>query len=106
MSQIKFKTTTEDGMKVLVVAGWDRPLQEYFMTVYSEEDPDAEDDDAIVWTALDDHSPDDAKGTHRLREKLVELKISVPDRFWAEVEKQEGNVVKLLPKEPAEGVQP
>jgi hypothetical protein len=94
MSQVTFKTTiTVEGKakRVEVMAGWDRPLHHYFMTVF---DLDAGDDDPeTVWDSINSPSVADSQGTARIRAKLYGLGIDPPEGFWELVHRQEGNVL-------------
>jgi len=90
MSQVTFKSTYRDR-RIEVMAGWDRPLRHYFLTVF---DLDASDDDPeTVWSTLESPSALDNTSTERLRKKLGSMDISVPEGFWERVERQEGNAV-------------
>ena len=95
MSQVKFTATlfwgSKPDMLVEVMAGWDRPLQHYFLTVF---DLDATDDESeTLWSTLEypDEAADQA-GTVRLQEQLKSMNITAPDGFWERVERNEGNV--------------
>lgn len=92
MSQVKFETTYK-GKAVEVMAGWDRPCQHYYLTVF-DMDPDA--DTEVVWSTLD--HPDqaaDQQGTVRIRARLNAMLIDTPDEFWERVERNEGNKVHV-----------
>ena len=88
MSQVKFKTEYE-GEEVEVMAGWDRPLQGYFLTIFGSEDEP-------IYSNLDDIACSEGMGfmpdTGHFREVLTKFNIKVPEEFWARVELQEGNV--------------
>lgn len=88
MSQVKFETTYRDK-PVEVMAGWDRPLQHFFLTVF-DLDPDAEEE--TVWNTLDHPDARDAHGTERLDAQLAIMGIEVPESFWEKVHLREGNV--------------
>jgi hypothetical protein len=74
MSQILFFTT--DGREVM--AGWDRPCADYFLTVFDK-------DQEVIWSAITDWDEADRTSTTRLEAKLVELGIEVPEGFWDRV---------------------
>lgn len=88
MSQISF-TTTYQGHPAQVVAGWDRPLQHFFLTVFDLR-PDAPQE--TFWDNLIP-SPEDAASTDRLRFQLDTMGIAAPEDFWRRVELREGNAV-------------
>lgn len=88
MSQIKFSSVL-NGKNVQIMAGWDRPLKEYFMTIF---DLDSNDDDEVIWSSMDDYSDDDQISTKRLRNILNSKNIEVPKGFWEKVELKEGNI--------------
>ncbi len=90
MSQVTFRTKLGEK-SIEVMAGWDRPMGEFFLTVFGP--PRTEDEDEeIIWSAINNPSPVDRQGTLRLRTKLVELGITAPEGFWEKVEAREGNV--------------
>ena len=99
MSQVKFKCDASEQIRqrhprctrVEVVAGWDRPIRGYHMTVYDlTTDPH---DEIIVWCNLDHFDfPGIASNTEPLKRVLKEFNIDVPAEFWARVELNEGNV--------------
>lgn len=88
MARVLFDTV-RDGVPVTVVAGWDRPLREFFMQV---EYRGGENDGEALWTdwAL---VPSEKQDTKMLRTILNHLGILPPEDFWARVEQREGNVV-------------
>jgi hypothetical protein len=83
MSQVSFKAIHK-GNCIEVMAGWDRPCQEYFLTLF-----DAEDEP--FWSTLE--HPEFVQGDkHRLKPVLESMGITPPTGFWEVVERQEGNV--------------
>ena len=86
MSQIKFKGVTKDGIKVEVVGGWDPPLQEFFLNLYRLGVPEDEDD--VLWSALDYPAEEDRCSTKRLRAVLEQFGVRPPSDFWYEVERK------------------
>lgn len=92
MSQVKF-TAVIDGREVEVMAGWDRPLQEFFMTIFGPEDDDEEN---IIWSSVSNWSEVDQSYTTRLRKVLDSFNIEPPKTFWDIVELREGNVYHNL----------
>lgn len=88
MSQVKFRAVTESG-PVEVMAGWDRPLREYFMTIF---DLTPNDDNETVWSTIDHYSAENTFSTKRLRKQLTEMGLLAPEGFWELVERQEANV--------------
>lgn len=93
MSQVTFKTKIGE-QNVEIMAGWDRPLRHYFLTIF---DLGAQvDDRETVWSTLEEPSPADNRSTERLRAKLSEYGITAPDGFWDRVHRQEGNSVHMF----------
>lgn len=88
MSQVKFKAVTESG-PVEVMGGWDRPLSEFYMTIFDLA-TDAEDE--TVWASMFGPSP---KTTAPLRAQLVQMGIEAPEEFWDRVERREANVTHV-----------
>ncbi len=91
MSQVKFAGTRKGGEKVAVVGGWDRPLREFFLTIFVADSEDEE----IVWSDLLAPSKLKQEDTHYLRGKLTEYGIEAPEGFWDRVERREANVVHV-----------
>jgi len=90
MSQVTFKTVI-NGKRVEVMAGWDRPLRHYFLTVF---DMDASDDEPeTVWSTIDFPSAGDSLSTVRLEAKLLDMGIQAPEGFWERAHRQEGNIL-------------
>lgn len=92
MSQVKFKTEYK-GKPVEVMAGWDRPLHGFFLTVF-DLDPNAEVE--CVYSNLDDPNVPGTGGftqtTSYWKSILEKMEIGVPEEFWARVELREANV--------------
>ena len=90
MSQVKF-TSTLNGKPCEIMAGWDRPCQEYYLTVF-----DLNPDEEVCWSTID--SPDEslAHETGYLRQRLGVMGITSPEGFWERVERREGNVTHVL----------
>lgn len=95
MARVLFDTV-KDGVPVTVVAGWDRPLREFFMQV---ERRGGERHGEALWTdwAL---VPDEKKDTGQLRAILSKWGIVPPDDFWDRVEWCEGNVIHRFTTSP------
>lgn len=87
MSQVRFKAKASDNKEYDVLAGWDRPLREFFLTVIALEDGGDDDDAGPV--AFDQ----DKNGTAYLRKTLEDLGIEAPQGFWEKVEMREGNIM-------------
>ena len=84
MSRVTFKTG-----KYSVTAGWDRPLQEFFMTVMEDEGEEEE----PVWSTLFEPSMFDKVTTDHLEATLKsQLQIDASEGFWDRVNLREGNV--------------
>lgn len=88
MSQVKFQTTYK-GKRAEVMAGWDRPLSYYHLTVFNL---DAEDDDDECFYSGMDGDPFAIKTIGPLKAKLAELGIKPPAGFWEHVEQKAGNI--------------
>ena len=93
MSQVKCKSAKGD-LVVDLQAGWDGPLQEFFLIVFRAED------DEVFWSSNEAPYPlvpsgnrADTLTTQHLRDKLHEFQIAVPPGFWEKVELRERNVV-------------
>jgi hypothetical protein len=88
MSQIKFYSVY-DGKSVDIMAGWDISLNEFFLTVYENTD-----DENIIWDSMTtEYSQDDGINTKRLQQKLIDMGIVAPNKFWNKVELQEANII-------------
>lgn len=88
MARVLFDTV-KDGVPVTVVAGWDRPLREFFMHVELRTGPNAGE---ALWTdwAI---TPDEKQDTVRLRACLNRMGVIPPEGFWDRIELKEGNVL-------------
>ncbi len=83
MSRVTFKTAVHE-----VIAGWDRPLQEFFLTVF-----ELDNEDWPVWSTLDEPSMFDKETTDHLQVVLeADLQVEAPEGFWERVNAREGNV--------------
>lgn len=91
MSQVRFKVKADDNKEYEVLAGWDRPLREFFLTVFVFED--GEEADEPYWSGLGDVDRDKMTDTVQLRKSLQDLGIEAPPGFWERVELREGNVM-------------
>lgn len=87
MSQVKF-TAPMGARDVEVMGGWDRPLKEFFLTVF-----ETDDEDTVIWSAMHDPMSQDKLNTDRLRTQLTKMGIEAPKGFWDKVELRESNVV-------------
>jgi len=90
MSQVLFKTTYE-GRQAEVMAGWDNPVGNYFLTVF-----DLDADDEVIWSAMDHPDREDFEGTDRLEAQLQSMGIEAPAGFWHRVHQQERNVIHVF----------
>lgn len=91
MSQVSYKTVY-DGRRVEVVGGWDRPLNNYHLTVFDlDASPEAYTD--VIYCQLDSFPLGTPSTLGPLKEALQDIGIVVPDSFWKTCEKQEGNVL-------------
>lgn len=88
MSQVKFKAECR-GRPVEVMAGWDRPLGHYYLTVFDQSE-DAEEE--TLWSTMDVMPGGGCESVGPLAKALIELGIEEPDGFWDHVKLQEGNV--------------
>jgi hypothetical protein len=94
MSQIMFNATTKDGIPVEVRAGWDPPLQDFFLTIFRDSE-----EEEVLWSAIDFPSQQDKDSTDRLKQVLSDFGVSAPTEFWKLVEtKHEGNFTHRFPR--------
>ena len=83
MSQVRFRTTFQDKEEsrahraVVVVAGYDRPLDYYHLTIFDILDEDAD----PLWSNLDHFDFNELRTTVPLRKVLDDLKIQTPPNF-------------------------
>ena len=97
MSQVKFPATTNQGVRVEVMAGWDRPLKEFYMTLFFADDPSNDPgDDEALWSTVGERGLEGHPDTKRIRENLARFGITAPEGFWDRVELQEANVIHTL----------
>lgn len=82
MSQVRFKTGIRE-----VMAGWDRPLGHFFLTISSVID------DEVVWSSIYDLPKGGTSSTEPLKKMLREFEVEPPEGFWERVERREGNVL-------------
>jgi hypothetical protein len=88
MSQIKFYSNY-NGKKVDIMAGWDASLKEFFLTIFEDAD-----DENIIWDSMTmEYTKDNELNTKHLRQKLINMGIIAPEKFWDKVELQEGNII-------------
>lgn len=85
VSQVKFRAECREK-PVEVMAGWDRPLRHYYLTVFdlSEEE--------VVWSTLGTVPGGGCASVGPLAKALIELGIEEPEGFWDHVKMPEGNV--------------
>lgn len=86
MSRISF-TTVHKNQQVEVIAGWDNPLQTFFLDIMV----DNEDDD-LVYSSMYENNLEDIVSVDRLKNILAIKRIEVPKGFWEKVALKEGNV--------------
>lgn len=97
MSQIKFKTKTDSGLSVEVMAGWDRPMSHYFLTIFHDPPPDDDEVNETVWSCMNiEGSGGGFTGPHDgqlqdLKLVLSGFNIKPPAGFRELLAKQEGN---------------
>jgi hypothetical protein len=89
MSQHTF-TTSQHGRTLEIRAGWDRPLQGFFLTVYiASTDEDGSDDDDFLYSNLTDLELLSCGGLPRdfghFERKLEELELTVPAAMLEQV---------------------
>lgn len=79
------------GHQVTVAAGYDVPMEGYFMTVEALEDdcPDVNEETGMIYSNLDDKDLADSRGmsqsVEHYKRRLKELQITVPEIFFAKV---------------------
>jgi hypothetical protein len=79
MTQHIFNSTTKDGRQVEVLAGWDRPLQGFFMVI-----EDLENDDGYIFNNLDLEQPH-PKSFDGFEQSLKDFGIPIPQGLVAEL---------------------
>lgn len=91
MSQVKWKTTLVDKT-IEVVAGWDRPMNGYHLTIYDISGEEEE----ILYCNMDDRNihPCWPSKTDHFQKVCEKMGIQIPAVFWALVELKEGNVIR------------
>lgn len=77
MSQHSFRTRYQ-GDEVVVVAGYDRPLNDLFLQVLSHEDASQAMEECVLYSSLHE-SQRDWTDINTVSDKLIELDIAVPD---------------------------
>lgn len=87
MSRISFDATYGDK-SVQITAGWDNPLQYFFMTIFGP------DEDEIVWDELSNFDFSELRTAKPLVNQLQLMGITAPPGFWEKVELREGNIVE------------
>jgi hypothetical protein len=87
MSQIKFNALYE-GKPAQVMAGWDRQLGYYHLTIF-DLDPKAEEE--VLWDGLSKHGF--CRNLNTIRDTLDDLGITPPPGLYYLVEEREGNVI-------------
>lgn len=88
MSQVKFDGVTKDGVAIEVMAGWDHPCREYFVTLFYKEPP--EDEEEVLYSTISGDT--DCATTEALKAKVASFGIETPEGFWERVELNERNV--------------
>lgn len=89
MSQVKCKSTYL-GKEVEVVAGWDRPLQSYHLTVFDLHPKDDESD--VLYCQLEHFELFTPTEIAPLVEVIEKMGIPVPPEFWEYASRKEGNI--------------
>lgn len=79
MSRHSFDTRLQ-GRRVRVVAGYDRPLDEFFLQILLAATEDETEQDEFVYTSLCEPS-DDWSDPQALSARLAELRIDPPSSF-------------------------
>lgn len=85
MSQHKHSTQTQDGKKVTVTLGYDRPLDYVFCTVIQDGGVTDEGEEILYSNLSDDEAGTDLQEVDYFRAVLDELGINVPDSLFTEV---------------------
>ena len=85
MSQHKHSTVSQDGRKVTVTLGYDRPLDYVFCTVMQEGVGLAEGEEVLYSTLGDDAAGTDQQEVDYFRPILAALGIRVPESMFTEV---------------------
>ena len=82
MSRISFNTFYKNK-NVEVVAGWDYPMQTFFLDILDDNE------EPIYSSLYEYHST--CKETHHLEQVLLDKNIKAPDNFWDFVNKKQRN---------------
>jgi hypothetical protein len=91
MSQVLFRTRYGDK-NIEVMAGWDPPLSQYFMTIF---DLDAEDEEVLYSSIYE--LPELHLNTNNLEKELYLRKIDVPEVFWDTVRlREDGSTIRHI----------
>ena len=85
MSQHKY-TLTQDGRKVIVTLGYDRPLDYVFCTVMQDAEGLAEGEEVLYSNLGDDEAGTDLQDVDYFRPVLAALGIRVPESMFTEVQ--------------------
>lgn len=88
MSQVTFKAIYQDN-PVGIMAGWDRPSSEFFLTIFDDREEAPEE---TIWSSVESPLPE-SNSTGPFRHKLEEMGITAPVEFWSRVELCEGNAM-------------
>jgi hypothetical protein len=87
VSRISFNAMYNDK-PVQVCAGWDNPLQYFFMTVFGD------DEDFPIWDELSNFDFSQLRTADPLVKQLESMGITPPGGFWEKVELCEGNITE------------
>jgi hypothetical protein len=80
MMQHVYKTQ-HFGDAITVRAGWDYPLQQFFLVIEQDESPEDDEMEGRIYSNLDDDQAAGCRDWAYFEKKLKELAIAVPDSF-------------------------
>jgi len=89
MSQHIFSTTTQDGIEVTVQAGWDKPLDGYYLVVERDDGlggSEEEGDEGYLFTNLSlPPAETHPKSFNPFIEVLLRLGVQIPNEMLSEI---------------------
>lgn len=86
MSQHRHSAVSQDGSKVTVTLGYDRPLDYVFCTVMQDAQGLAEGEEVLYSNLGDDEAGTDLQDVDYFRPVLAALAIRVPESMFTEVQ--------------------
>lgn len=79
MGQHIYKTKLENKVPITVRAGWDRPLQQFFMVIELDDEEDwTEENNGQLYSNLDDTAATGCLDFKYFEQKLADIEIKLP----------------------------